>query len=250
MWHSSPPLAATAPLLPPCWPGSSCPAASLRCQPRCLTCRPTPHWPPPLWRMLSHKSNLVSCSSKKSRTNFYLSYCFASQCIYFPLWSKCWWNCIFHFYSSSDPCLATDCKYSNKFHFHCLFGNCKYVCKTSGKAESHCLDHINPNNNLVNIRDQFSYYSLQCLCPNQVSVWLDKSARSWITYCHLPEISKHEVCYLLEQCLRLFDSRLSQPLFSVFHLCWKRQSTHPSNACLYVNDVILTAAFSSQKRPI
>lgn len=70
----------------------------------------------------------------------------------------------------SDPCLATDCKYSNKFHFHCLFGNCKYVCKTSGKAESHCLDHINPNNNLVNIRDQFSYYSLQCLCPNQVSV--------------------------------------------------------------------------------
>lgn len=69
----------------------------------------------------------------------------------------------------SDPCLATDCKYSNKFHFHCLFGNCKYVCKTSGKAESHCLDHINPNNNLVNIRDQFSYYSQQCLCPNQVS---------------------------------------------------------------------------------
>ncbi|MEQ2205246.1 Zinc finger protein castor 1, partial [Xenoophorus captivus] len=67
-----------------------------------------------------------------------------------------------------DPCLATDCKYSNKFHFHCLFGNCKYVCKTSGKAESHCLDHINPNNNLVNVRDQFSYYSLQCLCPNQV----------------------------------------------------------------------------------
>uniref|UniRef100_A0A3P9PPV8 Castor zinc finger 1 n=1 Tax=Poecilia reticulata TaxID=8081 RepID=A0A3P9PPV8_POERE len=67
-----------------------------------------------------------------------------------------------------DPCLATDCKYSNKFHFHCLFGNCKYVCKTSGKAESHCLDHINPNNNLVNVRDQFSYYSLQCLCPNQL----------------------------------------------------------------------------------
>lgn len=73
------------------------------------------------------------------------------------------------FHSSSDPCLATDCKYSNKFHFHCLFGNCKYVCKTSGKAESHCLDHINPSNNLVNVRDQFSYYSLQCLCPNQVS---------------------------------------------------------------------------------
>lgn len=70
---------------------------------------------------------------------------------------------------TSDPCLATDCKYSNKFHFHCLFGNCKYVCKTSGKAESHCLDHINPNNSLVNVRDQFSYYSLQCLCPNQVS---------------------------------------------------------------------------------
>lgn len=69
---------------------------------------------------------------------------------------------------SSDPCLATDCKYANKFHFHCLFGNCKYVCKTSGKAESHCLDHINPNNNLVNVRDQFAYYSLQCLCPNQV----------------------------------------------------------------------------------
>ncbi|XP_019907437.1 zinc finger protein castor homolog 1 isoform X5 [Esox lucius] len=69
--------------------------------------------------------------------------------------------------SYSDPCLATDCKYSNKFHFHCLFGNCKYVCKTSGKAESHCLDHINPNNHLVNVRDQFSYYSLQCLCPNQ-----------------------------------------------------------------------------------
>uniref|UniRef100_A0A8B9IWM6 Castor zinc finger 1 n=1 Tax=Amazona collaria TaxID=241587 RepID=A0A8B9IWM6_9PSIT len=66
-----------------------------------------------------------------------------------------------------DPCLATDCKYANKFHFHCLFGNCKYVCKTSGKAESHCLDHINPNNNLVNVRDQFAYYSLQCLCPNQ-----------------------------------------------------------------------------------
>uniref|UniRef100_A0A665TI08 C2H2-type domain-containing protein n=1 Tax=Echeneis naucrates TaxID=173247 RepID=A0A665TI08_ECHNA len=70
-------------------------------------------------------------------------------------------------FQENDPCLATDCKYSNKFHFHCLFGNCKYVCKTSGKAESHCLDHINPNNNLVNIRDQFSYYSLQCLCPNQ-----------------------------------------------------------------------------------
>lgn len=68
----------------------------------------------------------------------------------------------------SDPCLATDCKYANKFHFHCLFGNCKYVCKTSGKAESHCLDHINPNNNLVNVRDQFAYYSLQSLCPNQV----------------------------------------------------------------------------------
>ncbi|GCB69417.1 hypothetical protein scyTo_0012424, partial [Scyliorhinus torazame] len=68
---------------------------------------------------------------------------------------------------ANDPCLATDCKYANKFHFHCLFGNCKYVCKTSGKAESHCLDHINPNNNLVNVRDQFSYYSLQCLCPNQ-----------------------------------------------------------------------------------
>ncbi|XP_034000594.1 zinc finger protein castor homolog 1 isoform X6 [Trematomus bernacchii] len=71
------------------------------------------------------------------------------------------------FNSSSDPCLATDCKYSNKFHFHCLFGNCKYVCKTSGKAESHCLDHINPNNHLINVRDQFAYYSLQCLCPNQ-----------------------------------------------------------------------------------
>ncbi|XP_056897992.1 zinc finger protein castor homolog 1 isoform X7 [Takifugu flavidus] len=70
-------------------------------------------------------------------------------------------------FQENDPCLATDCKYSNKFHFHCLFGNCKYVCKTSGKAESHCLDHINPNNSLVNIRDQFSYYSLQCLCPNQ-----------------------------------------------------------------------------------
>uniref|UniRef100_A0A8I5R9D3 C2H2-type domain-containing protein n=1 Tax=Papio anubis TaxID=9555 RepID=A0A8I5R9D3_PAPAN len=68
---------------------------------------------------------------------------------------------------ANDPCLATDCKYANKFHFHCLFGNCKYVCKTSGKAESHCLDHINPNNNLVNVRDQFAYYSLQCLCPNQ-----------------------------------------------------------------------------------
>uniref|UniRef100_A0A8C9S0A3 Castor zinc finger 1 n=1 Tax=Scleropages formosus TaxID=113540 RepID=A0A8C9S0A3_SCLFO len=70
-------------------------------------------------------------------------------------------------FQDNDPCLATDCKYSNKFHFHCLFGNCKYVCKTSGKAESHCLDHINPNNSLVNVRDQFSYYSLQCLCPNQ-----------------------------------------------------------------------------------
>ncbi|XP_019944989.2 zinc finger protein castor homolog 1 isoform X6 [Paralichthys olivaceus] len=70
-------------------------------------------------------------------------------------------------FQENDPCLATDCKYSNKFHFHCLFGNCKYVCKTSGKAESHCLDHINPNNNLLNVRDQFSYYSLQCLCPNQ-----------------------------------------------------------------------------------
>uniref|UniRef100_A0A3P8YAM0 C2H2-type domain-containing protein n=1 Tax=Esox lucius TaxID=8010 RepID=A0A3P8YAM0_ESOLU len=70
-------------------------------------------------------------------------------------------------FQDNDPCLATDCKYSNKFHFHCLFGNCKYVCKTSGKAESHCLDHINPNNHLVNVRDQFSYYSLQCLCPNQ-----------------------------------------------------------------------------------
>ncbi|XP_052396338.1 zinc finger protein castor homolog 1 isoform X1 [Carassius gibelio] len=70
-------------------------------------------------------------------------------------------------FQENDPCLATDCKYSNKFHFHCLFGNCKYVCKTSGKAESHCLDHINPNNYLVNVRDQFSYYSLQCLCPNQ-----------------------------------------------------------------------------------
>ncbi|XP_077370827.1 zinc finger protein castor homolog 1 isoform X5 [Festucalex cinctus] len=70
-------------------------------------------------------------------------------------------------FQENDPCLATDCKYSNKFHFHCLFGNCKYVCKTSGKAESHCLDHINPTNNLVNVRDQFSYYSLQCLCPNQ-----------------------------------------------------------------------------------
>ncbi|CAL8369352.1 unnamed protein product [Lota lota] len=70
-------------------------------------------------------------------------------------------------FQENDPCLATDCKYSNKFHFHCLFGNCKYVCKTSGKAESHCLDHINPSNNLVNVRDQFSYFSLQCLCPNQ-----------------------------------------------------------------------------------
>ncbi|KFV03635.1 Zinc finger protein castor 1, partial [Pterocles gutturalis] len=66
-------------------------------------------------------------------------------------------------FQENDPCLATDCKYANKFHFHCLFGNCKYVCKTSGKAESHCLDHINPNNNLVNVRDQFAYYSLQCL---------------------------------------------------------------------------------------
>lgn len=246
MWHISAPLVATAPLLPPCWPGSSWPAASLRCQPRCPTCRPTLLWLPPRWRMRSHKLNLVSYSSKKSRKHSD----FALQCIYFPFWSKHWFICIFHFYLSSDPCLATDCKYSNKFHFHCLFGNCKYVCKTSGKAESHCLDHINPNNNLVNIRDQFSYYSLQCLCPNQVSVQLDNSARSWITYCHFTEISKHEVCYLLEQCLRLFDSRLSQPLLSVFHLCRKRQSTHPSNACLYVNDVILTAAFSSQKRPI
>uniref|UniRef100_UPI00398F2AE5 zinc finger protein castor homolog 1 isoform X2 n=1 Tax=Pristiophorus japonicus TaxID=55135 RepID=UPI00398F2AE5 len=70
-------------------------------------------------------------------------------------------------FQENDPCMATDCKYANKFHFHCLFGNCKYVCKTSGKAESHCLDHINPNNNLVNVRDQFSYFSLQCLCPNQ-----------------------------------------------------------------------------------
>ncbi|XP_056278931.1 zinc finger protein castor homolog 1 isoform X3 [Pseudoliparis swirei] len=70
-------------------------------------------------------------------------------------------------FQENDPCLATDCKYCNKFHFHCLFGNCKYVCKTSGKAESHCLDHINPNNTLINVRDQFSYYSLQCLCPNQ-----------------------------------------------------------------------------------
>nr|XP_033777838.1 zinc finger protein castor homolog 1 isoform X2 [Geotrypetes seraphini] len=70
-------------------------------------------------------------------------------------------------FQENDPCLATDCKYANKFHFHCLFGNCKYVCKTSGKAESHCLDHINPNNSLVNVRDQFAYYSLQCLCSNQ-----------------------------------------------------------------------------------
>nr|XP_036855548.1 zinc finger protein castor homolog 1 isoform X4 [Manis javanica] len=70
-------------------------------------------------------------------------------------------------FQENDPCLATDCKYANQFHFHCLFGNCKYVCKTSGKAESHCLDHINPSNNLVNVRDQFAYYSLQCLCPNQ-----------------------------------------------------------------------------------
>uniref|UniRef100_A0A7N4Q0Y9 Castor zinc finger 1 n=1 Tax=Sarcophilus harrisii TaxID=9305 RepID=A0A7N4Q0Y9_SARHA len=70
-------------------------------------------------------------------------------------------------FQENDPCLANDCKYANKFHFHCLFGNCKYVCKTSGKAESHCLDHINPSNNLVNVRDQFAYYSLQCLCPNQ-----------------------------------------------------------------------------------
>ena len=73
--------------------------------------------------------------------------------------------------------MATDCKYSNKFHFHCLFGNCKYVCKTSGKAESHCLDHINPNNNLINVRDQFSYYSLQCLCPNQVGPTANSSPR-------------------------------------------------------------------------
>lgn len=80
---------------------------------------------------------------------------------------------------SSDPCLATDCKYANKFHFHCLFGNCKYVCKTSGKAESHCLDHINPNNNLVNVRDQFAYYSLQCLCPNQVSI-IQEHPRRWL----------------------------------------------------------------------
>nr|XP_034359335.1 zinc finger protein castor homolog 1 isoform X2 [Arvicanthis niloticus] len=70
-------------------------------------------------------------------------------------------------FQDNDPCLATDCKYASKFHFHCLFGNCKYVCKTSGKAESHCLDHINPSNSLVNVRDQFAYYSLQCLCPNQ-----------------------------------------------------------------------------------
>ncbi|KAG8434794.1 hypothetical protein GDO86_012949 [Hymenochirus boettgeri] len=70
-------------------------------------------------------------------------------------------------FQENDPCLTTDCKYANKFHFHCLFGNCKYVCKTSGKAESHCLDHINPNNSLVNVRDQFAYYSLQSLCPNQ-----------------------------------------------------------------------------------
>lgn len=81
---------------------------------------------------------------------------------------------------SSDPCLATDCKYANKFHFHCLFGNCKYVCKTSGKAESHCLDHINPNNNLVNVRDQFAYYSLQCLCPNQVRVIQSISSRGCV----------------------------------------------------------------------
>jgi len=101
-------------------------------------------------------------------------------------WIKCWQRnkCVkwvkvmigFWMYSS-DPCLATDCKYANKFHFHCLFGNCKYVCKTSGKAESHCLDHINPNNNLVNVRDQFAYYSLQCLCPNQVRVI--QSISSW-----------------------------------------------------------------------
>ncbi|XP_036599525.1 zinc finger protein castor homolog 1 [Trichosurus vulpecula] len=70
-------------------------------------------------------------------------------------------------FQENDPCLVNDCKYASKFHFHCLFGNCKYVCKTSGKAESHCLDHINPSNNLVNVRDQFAYYSLQCLCPNQ-----------------------------------------------------------------------------------
>lgn len=81
-------------------------------------------------------------------------------------------------------------------------------------------------------------------------VRLDNSASGWITSCHPPGFSNHEVCYLLDQYLRLFDSRLSQPLLPVFHLCWKRQSTHPSNACLYVNDVILTAAFSSQKRPI
>lgn len=79
----------------------------------------------------------------------------------------------------SDPCLATDCKYANKFHFHCLFGNCKYVCKTSGKAESHCLDHINPNNNLMNVRDQFAYYSLQCLCPNQVRGKTRNCASRW-----------------------------------------------------------------------
>lgn len=90
--------------------------------------------------------------------------------------------------SHSDPCLATDCKYSNKFHFHCLFGNCKYVCKTSGKAESHCLDHINPNNNLVNVRDQFSYYSLQCLCPNQVSIASTSSILSNINLCFMSVI--------------------------------------------------------------
>lgn len=103
---------------------------------------------------------------EKYKKLFYMSY--YSLC--FPLWL----NFMFGLYLSSDPCLATDCKYSNKFHFHCLFGNCKYVCKTSGKAESHCLDHINPNNSLVNVRDQFSYYSLQCLCPNQVSVRLKR----------------------------------------------------------------------------
>ncbi|XP_059397302.1 zinc finger protein castor homolog 1 isoform X4 [Carassius carassius] len=92
-------------------------------------------------------------------------------------------------FQENDPCLATDCKYSNKFHFHCLFGNCKYVCKTSGKAESHCLDHINPNNYLVNVRDQFSYYSLQCLCPNQKHEKAERRAANGFKY-----FTKREEC--------------------------------------------------------
>ncbi|XP_063799932.1 zinc finger protein castor homolog 1 isoform X2 [Pseudophryne corroboree] len=69
-------------------------------------------------------------------------------------------------FHENDPCLATDCKYANKFHFHCLFGNCKYVCKTSGKAESHCLDHINPNNSLVNHCEFRMRGHYHCLRPN------------------------------------------------------------------------------------